>query len=203
MISFLDCEASSLRDASFPIEVAWVDQHGHGEQHLIRPAPAWLDSNGCPKDWSPEAERLHGLAFDHLLEHGAMHTVVASRVAECLGAPDVQVYSDAPTADGTWIGRVLLVAGLATPVPVLDIQQLYRQSCRRLLGLLPAGGVARQRAEQRIGNLSKEIIEAAEEAEHVAPGPRHRALPDAQRLWRTWRAVEQAVVRHGGDEPPR
>jgi hypothetical protein len=51
--------------------------------------------------------------------------------------------------------------------------------------ILPAGGVA------------------AEEAENVAPGPRHRTLPDAQRLWRTSRAVQQAVARHVGDETPR
>jgi hypothetical protein len=203
MIFFLDCEASSLGDTSFPIEVAWVDWHGHGEQHLIRPAPVWLDSDGRFKDWSAGAERLHGLALGHLLEHGIVHIVVASRVAECLGAPDVQVYSDEPTADGVGIGRVLLVAGFAIPVSVLDIRQSYLQNCRRLRGLLPASGVTRQQAEQQIGNVSKEIIEAAEEAEHVAPGPRHRALPDVQRLWRTSRAVQQAVARHVGDETPR
>ena len=38
MIVFLDFEASSLSDDSYPIEVGWAGEDGSTEQHLIRPA---------------------------------------------------------------------------------------------------------------------------------------------------------------------
>jgi hypothetical protein len=38
MRTFLDFEASSLSDESYPVEVAWVFEDGHAESHLIRPA---------------------------------------------------------------------------------------------------------------------------------------------------------------------
>lgn len=203
MIYILDLEASSLGDRSFPIEIAWVDQEERGEQHLVRPASAWLNADGTPLDWDSESERLHGISFGMLLEVGAPHVQVVRRVAEMLGAPTAMVYSDAPQADGTWIGRLLLTASIAVPVGIIDVTHLYRHSCLPLRRLLPAAGVARERAQQRIANLTKEIIAAAEEAEHVVPGIRHRALPDAQRLWRTWRGVRQAVARHVSDESLR
>lgn len=40
---FLDFEASSLSDQSYPVEVAWVFQDGRTESHLINPAPEWVD----------------------------------------------------------------------------------------------------------------------------------------------------------------
>ena len=51
MIVFLDFEASSLSDDSYPIEVGWVFEDGRTEAHLIRPAPAWTD-------WDPAAEAI-------------------------------------------------------------------------------------------------------------------------------------------------
>jgi hypothetical protein len=50
---FLDFEASSLSDRSYPVEVAWVFQDGRSESHLIRPATEWTD-------WDDEAEAIHG-----------------------------------------------------------------------------------------------------------------------------------------------
>jgi len=48
-LRFIDSEASGLLPGSFPIEIAWVDESGQGESHLIRPAIGWLDeSRGHP-----------------------------------------------------------------------------------------------------------------------------------------------------------
>ena len=81
---FLDVEASSLADGSFPIEVAWVDETGQGEHYLIRPAPRWLDGAGFPLAWNVGSERLHGISFATLLVEGISHVRVAKRVAQVL-----------------------------------------------------------------------------------------------------------------------
>lgn len=55
---FLDCEASSLSHKSYPIEIAWSDQQGNIESHLI-------NTNKYPEDytdWESEAEKTHGLS---------------------------------------------------------------------------------------------------------------------------------------------
>jgi hypothetical protein len=196
MIYFLDFEASSLADGSFPIEVAWVDRNGQGEHYLIRPAAAWLDAAGNPLAWGADSERIHGISFAALLVEGVAHDRVAKRVAHVLGSGDAQVYSDGSESDGYWMRRLLGAADIRFPVPVLDVQTLYASACRPLLTLLPPEGVdGRWRAEQRIGNLAREVVAAAEEAEHVRSRVQHRALPDAESLWRTWRAIRDQVAR--------
>lgn len=52
--TFIDFEASSLRDTSFPIEVAW-NNGTEIESYIIRPAFDW-------SDWDYNAEGLHGLS---------------------------------------------------------------------------------------------------------------------------------------------
>jgi hypothetical protein len=196
LIFILDCEATSLGDKSFPIEIAWLDKDGQSELHLIRPADAWLDANSTPRDWDPESERAHGISFAMLLEQGTPFQDVARRVAEILGAPGAEIYSDAADLDGHWVGRLLTAADRLVPVPVQDIRHLYSTACRDLRRLLPVSRTRLERAEQQIANLAREIVDRAEEVEHVRAGPRHRALPDALRLWRTWKAIEAAVAGH-------
>ena len=43
---FLDFEASSLSDHSYPIEIAWVFEDGRSQSHMIAPAPGRYDE-GC------------------------------------------------------------------------------------------------------------------------------------------------------------
>ena len=67
MIVFLDFEASSLSDESYPIEIGWAGEDGSTEQHLIRPAPGWTD-------WSATAEAVHRIERDQLLAEGSRAT---------------------------------------------------------------------------------------------------------------------------------
>ena len=64
-VAMIDFEASCLPEygRSFPIEVAIARTDGQSRAWLIHPFPQWLDW-----DWSPEAERLHGISRE-LLEH--------------------------------------------------------------------------------------------------------------------------------------
>jgi hypothetical protein len=196
MIYFLDFEASSLANDSFPIEIALVDENGQGEHYLIRPAPEWLDADGHPLAWGADSERIHSISFAALLADGVAHDRVAKRVAHVLGRGNAQVYSDGSESDGCWMRRLLGAADILLPVSVLDIQTLYGSACGPLLTLIPPEGTDnRWRAEQRIRNLAREVVAAAEEAEHICSRVQHRALPDAESLWRTWRAIRDEIAR--------
>lgn len=195
MIFFLDCEASSLLPGSFPIEVAWVDEHGSGESHLIRPEPTWLE---MPEAWSLQSEAVHGIALATLLSDGVPAGRVAARAVDVLCPPDVVACSDAPAFDGFWLGILLELVELppGCGVRMIDVRHLCGLACRRLMEMVPpSAGHERSRSEQRARNLGMEIVARAEEAERFRSRVRHRALPDAEGLWRTWRAVEDEVAR--------
>src|SRR5262249_53690839 len=100
---FLDFEASSLGDDSYPIEVGWAGEDGSCEAHLIRPAPAWTD-------WDATAEALHGLSGQRLWAEGEPHEAVARRALEALSPHEVFV--SAPSWDGKWMSVLLRSAGL-------------------------------------------------------------------------------------------
>ncbi len=186
-IFFLDFEASSLAEGSFPIEVAWVDQSGQGERYLIRPASDWTD-------WSGEAEMLHGIGRQELIRHGTPCVQVARRVVKVLAADGALVFSDSPQFDGRWLHRLLAAAGITMPIQVLHISRLYGHACEALRHSLPAPDAQSYRnAEERVRNLVREIVARAEEAEALRV--QHRALPDAESLWRTWRLVQQSVAK--------
>ncbi len=77
---FLDFEASSLGERSYPIEVGWVFADGAGEAHLIRPAPEWTD-------WDPAAERIHGIGRGQLMATGTPYGEVARRTGHGRSKP--------------------------------------------------------------------------------------------------------------------
>jgi hypothetical protein len=162
MIVFLDFEASSLSDDSYPIEVGWVFEDGREESHLIRPAPDWTD-------WDPMAEAVHHIALERLLAEGTPHDVVAHRVLEVLGPHEV--YASAPSWDGKWLSVLLRGAGLP------------RHAMR-----LKDTDAAQLDAARGLGETAADVIERARQAAEALPVS-HRALDDARReLW-IWREV--------------
>jgi hypothetical protein len=102
MRAFLDFEASSLADASYPIEVAWVFEDGQEESHLIRPAAGW-------SDWDPRAERIHGISRDTLQARGEPSEEVARRLVDALSGH--RLFASAPSWDGKWLSVLLRSAG--------------------------------------------------------------------------------------------
>ncbi len=194
---FLDLEASSLSQGSYPIEIGWVMADGHGESHLIRPTEAWLDEVRGNPAWDVTSEQLHGVPLSTLLGEGEPAADVARMVQQVLSPHDVLGCSDAPAQDGFWLQRLYEAAGIRREVKLLDVREVYATSCRALLDLLPAvDEPADWRVEQRVRNLAAEIVARAEEAEHVLQRVRHRALPDASALWRTHVAIREEVARH-------
>ena len=193
---FLDFEASSLMQGSFPIEVAWVNESGQGEAYLIRPAPCWLDEALGHPGWSRESQAIHGIKLATLMSAGVSHERVASRAARILAAPNVVVCSDAPEFDSFWLRTLFSAAGLPTKVAIEDVADVYVRACLPLLRLLPpAEDAARPEAELRVRGIASEIIANAEHQESLRPRTQHRALPDAESLWRAWRTICSEVDR--------
>jgi hypothetical protein len=169
---FLDFEASSLSDDSYPIEVGWAAEDGATESHLIRPAAGW-------RDWDPRAEALHGLPRAHLVSAGEPHDVVARRVIEALSPH--QVFVSAPSWDGKWMSVLLRAAGLPRHALRLraSAEAQYAAAAERLAGRVPQAELAARAAQ---------VVELSRAAARAEP-PRHRALPDALAELEVWRAV--------------
>jgi DNA polymerase III epsilon subunit-like protein len=180
MLVFLDFEASSLANHSYPIEVGWVAEDGAAEAHLIRPAPGWTD-------WDPEAQAMHGLSREMLQAQGEPHDQVAHRVLEALGRRDV--YASAPSWDGKWLSVLLRSAGLPRHAMRLkDSDAAHLHTALDILRPVHAGRDLQFEAARLV----------AEARRHAATGrPAHRALADARQeldVWLEVRRLAQAAV---------
>ncbi len=100
MPTFIDCEASSLNQDSYPIEIAWNGHDGIIESHIINP---YLYPKNF-RDWSPEAQSIHGLSRKYLCENGVHPGQVVAKMKEALDGKNI--FSDAPDFEGFWIGRL-------------------------------------------------------------------------------------------------
>jgi len=106
--TFIDFEASSLRSASYPIEVAWNDPTGAIEAHLISPAgiERWTD-------WSVEAEQFHGITRATLLTDGKPPSWICRRMNHQFAG--TVVYSDDPEYDQMWLATLFAVSVCGGP----------------------------------------------------------------------------------------
>jgi hypothetical protein len=152
-VAIIDFEASCLPEAgeSYPIEVALAKVDGSTRSWLIRPLPQWQYW-----DWSVEAEHLHGISRDMLLEHGQRpQEVLDELVAEVDGC---DVYADCDL-DAYWLETLAHGCDRASPFTV------------RYLGeLLCAEGVSRG-----------DVVSALDRAKRLLPAE-HVARDDASRL---------------------
>lgn len=182
-IAFLDFEASSLARTSYPIEVAWVFADGPSESYLIRPAPGWTD-------WSPEAERVHGLERARLIREGVAHDWVALHMLTTLR--DVALYASAPSWDGQWLSRLLRASGL--PRHALRLRATREAQRSAILDVLAHGGIPLPSRDGIAGKLLADLRRDAQ----ADPAPDHRALSDARRECRRWeraRSLAEATIR--------
>lgn len=176
---FFDIEASGLEPGGFPIEIGWVGESGQGESHLILPAPGWTL-------WSERSERVHGITMETLLREGRPHDWVARRaVAAFKGRTPV---ASAPKFDGEWLGMLLEAAGLPDRFEILDSDRAEIRGAACLLDLLDTDDKSAERyaLERVVRDTMQEIVGVAHDEEAMRPGVNHRALADAERLWRTW-----------------
>jgi DNA polymerase III epsilon subunit-like protein len=171
---FLDFEASSLAQDSYPIEVGWVTEDGQSESHLIRPAPDWTD-------WDPTAERVHGLSRARLEAEGEPHDRVAHRMLEALGAHEV--FASAPSWDGKWLSVLLRKAGLPRhALRLKDTDVVHLEAASEIL--------RRAYPDDEVFPLATRLLAAAQARIALKP-PEHRALADAQREREVWLEIRR------------
>lgn len=173
MLVFIDFEASSLSDTSYPIEVGWVWEDGREEAHLVRPAPGWTD-------WDRKAEAIHGITREQLDLEGEPHDVVARRMVEQLTGHDLR--ASAPSWDGKWLSALLRAAALPRhALRLKDSDDLFRD-----LICAHHAGLDRAAQDERLAAVLAETEESGQ--------PAHRALADARAEWQRWRRVVSALA---------
>lgn len=166
---FLDFEASSLSDDSYPIEVGWVFEDGTEESHLIRPAPNWTD-------WDPTAEAIHGLSRPALEAEGEPHEAVARRMLEALSGHEL--YASSPSWDGKWMSVLLRAAGLPRhALRLRDSELAFAAAAEALLA---------PRLPEADAQAATVAILAQARQERAERPIVHRALADAQEERLTW-----------------
>ncbi|MDY0957258.1 transcriptional regulator [Sphingomonas sp. CFBP8993] len=173
---FLDFEASSLDDRSYPIEVAWVFEDERSESHLIAPAPDWTD-------WNPDAERIHGIAREILVREGVAHDVVAARMVEQLTGHSL--FASAPSWDGKWLSALLRAAGLPRhTLRLKDTDIALRETAEGILrGVVP---------QDRLEAIVNDLMARANATKDNAPA--HRALADAREERSVWQRLRDAAT---------
>jgi hypothetical protein len=182
---FLDCEASSLSQNSYPIEIAWVGMDGQGESYLIKPEPDWTD-------WSPVAERLHGIRRATLEAKGTPVGQVAKRMIAALAG--TRVVSDNPEFEHFWVVRLLAATTIAgfEDFTISHCKTLQTEQIKRIAETVTADPAtpAYHRAMRTALDKAQMLVNSVVEAEQAKGRHKHRALPDATNLW----LIHQATV---------
>ena len=168
---FLDCEASSLSNSSYPIEIAWNDREGNIESYLIN---AYL----YPKDymdWDPGAQSVHNLSRKYLCEHGKSPVYVAKKINSALSGK--VIYTDAPDFDGFWISRLFDAVNLENCLKFENIEVLLSE-------LLPmeywvVNPLSGDRHINKLYELARESCEL----------PKHRAANDVAYLLELYKSA--------------
>lgn len=113
----MDFEASGLGAQGYPIQVAWSAADGAVDEcWLIAPSAAygWALDEG----WDAAAERVHGIAFASLHEHGKEARWIAARMNDQLAGQTV--YVDGGACDLLWCRQLFAAADMAMQFAVGD-----------------------------------------------------------------------------------
>lgn len=124
---FIDFEASGIAPDSYPIEVAVVSNETVYSS-LIKPVRYWTH-------WSFDAQDMHGLTQDHLLQEGDTPHAVAKEMNQLFSGQ--VLCSDSPQ-DGLWFDVLFEAADL---MPTFELKPLEvfvgREAASDIYRLLP------------------------------------------------------------------
>jgi len=145
---FLDFEASSLSDYSWPIElgIAWItpEQLVKSEAKLIRPRHEWPRS-----DWSRRSEAIHGIALKEVESDGTDASAVAGWYLEqTIGK---KVISDNPRWEALWLKRLLKTLTREPTISIIDFNALVHVMFDGHAGNAAYGFLQETKAPHRAG----------------------------------------------------
>jgi len=115
-LTIMDIEASGFGRGSYPIEIGIAMSDGSSQCLLVRPHNDW-------NHWEQEAEALHGISRNTLLESGLVVDEVALLLNQWL--KNSTVYTDAWANDSCWLGLLYETAGV--------VQQFKIESLRTVI----------------------------------------------------------------------
>jgi len=164
-IAVLDFESSGIGPNTWPVEVGWITGADQTPtSRLIRPHERFSQ-----RYWMPAAEAMHGLSYQHLLDHGLEpHLVLAELTAQL---ENHLVVSDNPRHDHAWLTRLCDVCSAKPPFDIHPLEDAIR--------ILVSAT-----------NLSYRLIAERANAHLRASGTTpHRAGPDALKLMNAMRAA--------------
>ena len=177
---FADIEASGLQFLSYPIEFGWAWDGGDGVQFqsfLIRPTPEWLS---WKTGWNEDAERLHGISLERLMDEGAEPAAACRKLNETLDGNEVAFDTGPAAHDARWTSILYRAAGME---PTFSLAQLSSDLC--ILGFA------------RIARIPDSVVL---QLERLAPRTPHRAGPDAAQ-WAWCRAVLRKIAQEELADP--
>ncbi len=114
----LDFEASGFGVESYPIEVGVVLGSGQKYCALIKPASNWIY-------WDQQAERVHGLSREILLDRGKPIAVVATELNAFLA--EKTVYSDGWVVDKPWLSRLFYQSGVKPSFYLSALEMILKE----------------------------------------------------------------------------
>ena len=115
---FIDFEASSLSQTSYPIEVglAYLDltsmEITEGHSLLILPEKSWTD-------WDDESQKIHGITRGALTLMGEDATSIAERLNTILSGQTI--LCDSPRYDGFWCRRLFESVGVEQRFTIISM----------------------------------------------------------------------------------
>ncbi|MCL6416074.1 hypothetical protein MIB92_10450 [Aestuariirhabdus sp. Z084] len=119
---FIDYEASSLHEGSYPIEVGIVLADGSRRGWLIRPEPHWID-------WDPVSATIHNIPRSLLQDEGDSVQDVAAELNRQL--PRQTLYCDGLPYDAYWQQRLFDAAGFAAAFELRSVSTLLNEEQQR------------------------------------------------------------------------
>lgn len=100
---FIDVEASGFGRGSYPVEIGLALTDGSSMCRIIKPLEGWTH-------WDQEAEELHGISRQEVVESGYEAREVALWLNDQLSGKIV--YTDAWGNDNSWVSRLFSELGM-------------------------------------------------------------------------------------------
>lgn len=187
-IRFVDVEASSLFNLSYPIEVASCGIEMDVESMLIRPLPHW-------DDWSWESEQVHNISRAMLECDGQEARLVALRTNALLQGR--YVFSDNPHFDNNWYQRLFADTDVRMAFKAQDYDPLRSPAMKIAVRTMSPADMAR--LESKVETVYLHTHRAGDDVRRMAAFIRYMVDPD----WRSWfeKADYGDLVRSLGRDP--
>lgn len=197
MIRFVAVRGSGPQPEGFPVEIAWTDELGRSEHHLIRPAAEWAEAARTVLPRRAVSGAPDCLTLERLLDEGVAPMEVVDRIVPALWSPVVLPCSECPAVDTPILSRLFRADGADRPRVVLyEVHMVYGRACRPLLDLLPPRRHPAWSAEtKRLRTVGNRLLARAKKAASKCGGPEGGALAEAEAMRRTWMAVRDGAAR--------